>query len=63
MARNIENEITLVHPYSRNKSDKEDCLFFIIVLINDIYGNHCEIDLSLPVITYPHNIQLFQLQK
>ena len=27
----LESGITLVHPYSRNKSDTEDCLFFILV--------------------------------
>ena len=32
MARIRESGISLVHPYSRNKSDKEDCLFFIPIL-------------------------------
>ena len=37
MARILESGLNLVHPYSRNKSDKEDCLFFIPILIHDIY--------------------------
>ena len=27
----LESGITLVHPYSRNKSDKRDCLFYILI--------------------------------
>ena len=30
MARILESGITLVHPYSRNKSHKQDCLFFLL---------------------------------
>ena len=30
LVRILESEITLVHPYSRNKPDTDDCLFFII---------------------------------
>ena len=33
MARILENGITLVHFYSRNKYDKEDCFFFFFFLI------------------------------
>ena len=29
LARILESGLNLVHTYSRNKSDKEDCLFFI----------------------------------
>ena len=33
MARILESGLTLVHPYSKNKSDKEDCLFLFLLLI------------------------------
>ena len=54
----LESGIELVHPYSRNKSDKEDSLCFILVF--NSYGNNCEIDLSLPIKTFLHNIKLFK---
>ena len=51
----------LVHTYSRNKSDREDCLFFIVkFLIHAIYGINNEIDKYLPIITSPCKIQRFQ---
>ena len=31
MARILQSRITLVHPHSRNKPDKKDCLFFLVV--------------------------------
>ena len=46
MARILENGITLVHPYSRNKSDKKNVCFLFSFLIHDIEGNNCEIDMS-----------------
>ena len=43
MALILESWITLVHLYSRNKSDKDNCLFLFLFLLHDIYGNDCEI--------------------
>ena len=45
MARILESGIVLVHPYSRNKSDKKIVYFFIPILIYGIKGNNCEIDM------------------
>ena len=59
MARILESGLNLVHPYSRNKSDKEDGLFLLLFLIHDICCNNCEIDMFLPIITSPYNIQYF----
>ena len=59
----LESALTLVHPYSKNKSDKEDCLFFIHVLFHIILGNICEINMPSPIVTSPHNIELFRQQK
>ena len=42
LARIPESRITLVHPYSRSRSDKEDLFLF---LIHDICGNDCKIDM------------------
>ena len=51
LARILESGITLVHPYSRNKSDKEDCYVYcsFLILIHDMQGNNCEIDISSPI--------------
>ena len=48
-------------PVFQKKSDKEDFLF--LFLIHDIYGNNCEKDIYLSIITSSYYIQLLQLQK
>ena len=44
MAHNIESGVTLVHPYSRNKSHKEDLFIcysylFVILIFNSIWNS------------------------
>ena len=58
----LKNGITLVHPYSRNKSDKWHHFYFLFLfLIHDKQGNNCVIDMSASIMT-SHNIQHFQPQ-
>ena len=43
MANILENRITLVHPHSRNKSDRYDWLFILVVFNYKIQDYDCNI--------------------
>ena len=46
MVRILERGIILIHPCSKNKSDKWTCLYFLIVFLS-LKGNNCEIEMLL----------------
>ena len=62
----LESAITLVHPYSRNKYDKEGYLFFFYsFLFRFIIGLSREVSVKQTCLCLylSHNIKLFQLKK
>ena len=56
LARILESGLNLVHRLIPGLT-KKNVYFLFLFLIHDIYENNCEIDMVLPIITSPYNIQ------